>query len=117
MVTIAPLSNWPTEVTPDATFSPDTSMAGPSLEFAKAVCKQLEEKGLSAKAVTELGHSNEITAQQCMTHAKAQGFDGAFIVYYTGLSWKPATSASYMGGVIQTSGGFLYIPNAAFYEV
>src|SRR5438105_3717660 len=56
------ISNWPSsEVKLGETFSPDTSNSGPSLEFANAIVKQLDERGYNAKAVTDLGHSHDIT--------------------------------------------------------
>ena len=95
-------SNWPSdEVMAGATFDPDTSNSGPSLEFANAIATQLGDRGYNAKAATDLGHSREITLADCLKDAKAKGYDGAFVAYYCCFS---------------TSDHFVYFPNGGFFE-
>jgi hypothetical protein len=117
--------DWPgSEVVPGATFSPDSSNAGPSLELANALVKELNNRGYNAKAATGLGQSNEVTVEQCMKDAKDAGYDGVLIAYYKGFkSWntsdagKPAMGSALNVINITIREGFLYITHGGFFEV
>jgi hypothetical protein len=113
--------DWPSEVTASSSFDPDTSLAGPSLEISNVVAKQLNERGYNAKAVSDLGHNGTITVEQCLKDAKAKGYDGAFIIHYSGVkNWQQNLGSTYSGRTetihLAEHDGFLYIPNATFFE-
>jgi hypothetical protein len=115
------MSDWPSEVSSDASFDPDTSLAGPSLEISNAMVKQLNDRGYNATAVTDLGHNGDITVDQCLKNAQSHGYDGAFIIYYKGIkNWQQETGSSTAGNIttinLTEHDGFLYIPNATFFE-
>lgn len=116
--------DWPgAEVAKGSTFSPDSSNSGPSLEFANALVKELNERGYNAKAVTDLGHSHEVTLDQCLENAKKAGYDGAFVAYYKGYtSWNTSdvgrrTYGSNVNVInITIREGFLYLAHGGFFD-
>jgi hypothetical protein len=119
--------DWPgSEVVPGATFSPDSSNAGPSLELANALVKELNNRGYNAKAATDLGQSNNVTVEQCMKNAKDAGYDGVLIAYYKGFkSWNTSTvsqGVTSMGHAATITNitpykGFLYLTHGGFFDV
>ena len=113
------LTDWPSQVERSSSFDPDTSLAGPSLELANDIAKELNDKGYTAKAVTDMGHSGDITAEQCLAHAQKNGYDSALIVEYRGIrNWRQAMGTVVLGSAaaVLNHNGFLYIPNATFFE-
>lgn len=121
---------YPPAVTKGLVMEPDTSNSGPSLELANKVKEKLNEYGYTGEVVTELGHGNEISTQQCLQHAKEAGYDGALVIYYAGLSkWTKfagtETHTYYRGSGGSTSvtttlydiiNGYLYLPNATLFS-
>lgn len=116
---------YPSEVTATSVLEPDTSNSGPSLELAQAIREQLTQRGYSATVVTELGHSREIPVTKCLDHAKANGYDAALVVNYSGLSkWTEYAGTDVQYGYktktvitkVNVYEGFLYLPNAVMFS-
>jgi hypothetical protein len=113
------------EIRTGESFEPDTSNSGPSLELATAVQSQLKDLGYGAEIVTDLGHSKEISVEDCLAHAKKAGYDAVFIVHYTGMkSWTEFAGTQITEGYrstlittkIKIHNGYLFIPNAALFD-
>lgn len=121
---------FPPAVTADATFEPDTSNAGPSLELATQIKNELKSWGYNPEVVTDLGHRNEVSVAQCLEHARTKQYDGAFIVCYSGLvRWAEyaGTATTTVSSAVSGSStvttqlynivnGYLYLPNASFFD-
>lgn len=119
-------SFFPHKVATDLTMEPDMSNAGPSLELANNIREHLAEKGYPATVISTIEHKGEIPMSQVLAHARSEGYDAAFVVYYAGLkSWTEyAGTEVYTRGrttVTQTNvnvyNGFLFLPNAGLFDV
>lgn len=69
------------EVTRDSRFYPDTSNTIPSQALAEALREELDGRGYSVKVEHGLGHSETITAGDCLANARANNYDAIFITY------------------------------------
>ncbi|MEO5931618.1 MAG: hypothetical protein ABIR47_16910, partial [Candidatus Kapaibacterium sp.] len=116
---------FPTKITKSLVLEPDTTNAGPSLELANAVKEEIASRGYNAKVVTDLGHSGKISVDQCLKHAKANGYDAIFVVNYTGLNrWTKYAGTDMVYGYktrteitrVNVFDGYLYIPNSALLD-
>jgi hypothetical protein len=101
-------SYYPPKITKELVYNPDSTNSGPSMELALQIVDEFKEKGYYAKDIQELGHHGEIKYKNIIDVAKKQGFDAAFIVYYTGVN-KRLFYYSY-------NYGYLYLPNAALFS-
>lgn len=113
-------NHYPPRVESDATFYPDTSNSGPSLELGMAIKKELEERGYRAEVYTDLGHAGDVSVQQCLEHAREHKKDAAFITCYRGINkWRRLQGTETKSGatILQYERweGFLYLPNSAFF--
>lgn len=118
--------HYPDRVELGSVFEPDTANAGPSIELATALKKELEERGYTAVVVADMPHSGEIPVDRCLKHAKESGYDAAFIVDYVGLKrWTEyaGETTSQVGRTtvvtthVNTYDGYLYLPNGAMFDV
>lgn len=119
-------SHFPYKVERGVTFEPDSRNAGPSLELANAVKEHLSDKGYPATVITTMPHTGEIPLADVLAHARNEGYDVAFVVYYKGLSsWTEyaGTETHYSGRTrivttnVNVFNGFLFIPNAGMFDV
>ncbi len=121
---------FPERITQESVFEPAKSSAGPSFELALNIKRELVSKGYSANAVNDLGHDTRISIKDIISNARQNGFDAAFIVYYSGLdkwtSYSTTTYTPYYAGdgryrhsksvIYDVHKGFLYLPNAALID-
>lgn len=114
--------DFPTKISNESVFNPDSSNSGPSSELASKVVNVLNDKGYSSKEILDLGHNNKIKCEEILARASKLGLDAVFVVYYTGIKkWYKFKGVDVAYGYqsktiiskIDSYSGFLYLPNAA----